>query len=277
MVNSYYRKIVIITFLLIVVLFGFFGYVPIPAWYEEKDSKTPSESSIGRGGGHHKPRNHVYTGSLSNKLPKLPPLPKLIKLFQGGKYPPLKYYNLTDEKVQVVANLFDIRGLDSSVSLQRNFLGCPAKNIVRDASIREFVDGRFVLTKQYQTCKKLSFKKRDGMVGLISYPGSGNSWVRQLLETSTGVFTGSIYCDKSYVKAGMIGEGIRSEFVAAVKCHNCRSKVIKKFSKVIYIVRNPFDTFLAEFTRRSVHRTDAVGPQQFNKHVVELGSGSLGK
>ena len=56
------------------------------------------------------------------------------------------------------------------------------------------------------------------------------------------------------------------------KCHNCWSKVVKHFSKIIYIVRNPFDTFFAEFTRKHTHKTDTQ-----SKHVVELGSGDFGK
>ena len=32
-------------------------------------------------------------------------------------------------------------------------------------------------------------------VSLASYPGSGNTWVRLLIEQATGVFTGSVYVD----------------------------------------------------------------------------------
>ena len=31
---------------------------------------------------------------------------------------------------------------------------------------------------------------------LASFPGSGNTWTRYLIEGATGVFTGSIYLDK---------------------------------------------------------------------------------
>jgi len=192
-------------------------------------------------------------------------MPELITLLQNGKWPVAFNNPLSDSEVAMVAGLFRVGGLiDSSVSLQRQFLKCPARHVFRYA---QFVDGRFVPTEQYQTCKKLSFKKQRGVVGLISYPGSGNSWVRQLLETSTGVFTGSVYCDKSYIQAGMFGEGVRSEFVVAVKCHNCRMGTLKQFSKVIYVVRNPFDTFLAEFTREAVH---VRGTNASSKHVTEL-------
>ena len=41
-------------------------------------------------------------------------------------------------------------------------------------------------------------------MALASFEGSGNSWVRQLLESATGIYTGSVYYDPAYVKVGMI-------------------------------------------------------------------------
>merc|ERR1719431_872046 len=42
---------------------------------------------------------------------------------------------------------------------------------------------------------------------LVSYPGSGNTWVRYLVEGATGIYTGSIFNDKSILRAGHAGEG----------------------------------------------------------------------
>lgn len=42
---------------------------------------------------------------------------------------------------------------------------------------------------------------------LASYPGSGNTWLRYLLEGATGIFTGSVYNAASILKAGHLGEG----------------------------------------------------------------------
>lgn len=39
-----------------------------------------------------------------------------------------------------------------------------------------------------------SYKRR---IALASYPGSGNTWLCLTLEEATGVFTGSVYSDKS--------------------------------------------------------------------------------
>ena len=41
---------------------------------------------------------------------------------------------------------------------------------------------------------------------LVSYPGSGNTWIRYLIEAASGVYTGSIFRDKSILAAGHHGE-----------------------------------------------------------------------
>ena len=41
----------------------------------------------------------------------------------------------------------------------------------------------------------------------MSHPGSGNSWLRYLLEGISGIFTGSIFDDEDLIRAGLLGEG----------------------------------------------------------------------
>ena len=43
-------------------------------------------------------------------------------------------------------------------------------------------------------------------VALVSVPGAGNTWTRHLIETATGIFSGSIYDDRSLFEGGMLGE-----------------------------------------------------------------------
>jgi hypothetical protein len=38
---------------------------------------------------------------------------------------------------------------------------------------------------------------------LASYPGSGNTWVRYLIEAASGIYTGSIYKDANLYFEGM--------------------------------------------------------------------------
>lgn len=55
-------------------------------------------------------------------------------------------------------------------------------------------------------CEDLSIKfvlppKKLKRASLASFPGSGNTWIRGLVERLTGIFTGSFYNDKDlYVK-----------------------------------------------------------------------------
>ena len=115
---------------------------------------------------------------------------------------------------------------------------------------------------------------------LVSFPGSGNSWVRQLLESTTGIYTGSDKdCDLDYIKIGMLGEGITSDKVIAVKFH-WGALPYWTFKKVIYIIRNPYDALVAEYKRSCVapkflytKRTEL----SINPHVSELGIDKFGK
>ena len=58
-------------------------------------------------------------------------------------------------------------------------------------------------------CNPLHFgtvnPQHDGVVALASFPGSGNTWVRYLLQQATGIITGSMYNDTDLFKRGFPG------------------------------------------------------------------------
>ena len=150
---------------------------------------------------------------------------------------------------------------------RRQFLKCPAKQLVlSNFSVR--------IPPTHQHCKKMSFKNSGPVVALASYPGSGNSWVRQLLESSTGVYTGAVYCDKSYIEVGMIGEGITTNNVIAIKTHYPYTKVKKQLNpdKVIYIVRSPFKCILSENNRQKAKKAyrGSNGMSKKETHILEV-------
>ena len=60
--------------------------------------------------------------------------------------------------------------------------------------------------------------KRDP-VALASAEGSGNTWVRGLLERATGFCTGFNFCDYVMRMKGFIGDNINSGSVLVVKTH----------------------------------------------------------
>jgi hypothetical protein len=68
--------------------------------------------------------------------------------------------------------------------------------------------------------KKLRFLNPPGPVtALASYPGSGNTWMRYLLQQATGIVTGSVYNATHLKKSCFPGEGIWNGSVLAVKTH----------------------------------------------------------
>ena len=101
-------------------------------------------------------------------------------------------------------------------------------------------------------------------VALASSEGSGNTWVRGLLEKSTGICTGFLYCDYVMRREGFIGEMIKSGSVLVVKTHTLIPQwygveyVHPKrdepyYGSAVYILRNPYKALSAEWNRRATN------------------------
>ncbi|XP_064407357.1 WSCD family member CG9164-like [Halichondria panicea] len=115
-------------------------------------------------------------------------------------------------------------------------------------------------------------------VALASFPGSGNTWTRGLLEKATGVCTGSVYMDRKLRESGFNGERMITGVVCVVKTHFTDKAVpwtnssgdisLRSFSgygSAILIVRNPFDALVSEWTRKRSHsHTGATNPKYFS-------------
>ena len=116
-------------------------------------------------------------------------------------------------------------------------------------------------------------------VALISFPGSGNTWVRQLLEATTGICTGSTMCDMSLRFAGFTGESINSGSVLVVKTHTSVHNwniSAPHFQSAIVIIRNPLDALVSEWSRR-VANDFKIETVHLNAHTKEIGSIYFGK
>jgi hypothetical protein len=118
----------------------------------------------------------------------------------------------------------------------------------------------FKSTKKAPKCK-CKFRERTGKkrVALNSLPGSGNTWLRGLLERATGLCTGSMWCDPALFEGGFCGEGMQGTSLVAVKIHDSSlqwkgGKVVKPhkpvFDKAIFLIRNPFQANIAEWNRQ---------------------------
>jgi len=169
--------------------------------------------------------------------------------------------HLSDSDLNQLVQNYHVSGL-TSTSLQRAFMRCPGFILVKHFSNAK---GVIQMPKQQQTCKNMSFQNSGTPVALVSWPGSGNSWVRQLLETTTGIYTGGVDCDFAYYRAGMIGEGIVSNNVIVVKSH-WEPPSWNFTNKILYIVRNPFNAFVADWNR-----------EQASSHVATANVSYFGK
>ena len=120
---------------------------------------------------------------------------------------------------------------------------------------------------------------------LASYPGSGNTWVRHLIQRGTGVHTGATYNDTA-LAGEFAGEGRKDGSVIVVKTHypcgGCWSvppalvepvpesdtgrRSYRMSSGAIVVVRNPFGAILSEFNRigSGLNHTGVVDPARFD-------------
>ncbi|XP_050314335.1 WSCD family member CG9164 isoform X2 [Anthonomus grandis grandis] len=105
-------------------------------------------------------------------------------------------------------------------------------------------------------CSELQFIKTEEArkrkpVALVSFPGSGNTWLRYLLQQATGFYTGSVYKDYGLLKNGFPAESVTTSAVLVVKTHEWGQKSRDMFSKAILLVRAPDKSIHAEFNRQS--------------------------
>ena len=67
------------------------------------------------------------------------------------------------------------------------------------------------------------------MTGLLSIPGSGNTWLRYLIQSATGFITGSLYHSDGLYKYGFPGEMIDDGSAIVVKSHLFRYMVLQQY------------------------------------------------
>ena len=102
-------------------------------------------------------------------------------------------------------------------------------------------------------------------VALMSFPGSGNTWVRHVLETLTGYHTGSIYhAEQLFDVFQAEADGNRTHrLVIAVKTHKLHR--CSQWRRGIVIVRHPVHAILSEYQRqRSGNKTAGVDPKDWD-------------
>ena len=106
----------------------------------------------------------------------------------------------------------------------------------------------------------LRFSANRTVVVLASYPGSGNTWLRELIESATGLYTSSAVREPTLEPRFEV-HGRLDGSVAVVKTHHWID-----VQHAIILVRDPLDTLKAEFNRRFSNHTGHASPEQYAKH-----------
>lgn len=115
-------------------------------------------------------------------------------------------------------------------------------------------------------------------VALASASGSGNTWIRGLLEKATGICTGFLYCDFAMRKEGFIGETVKSGSVLVVKTHTLIPKWYGTkqpdvddpyYGSAIYILRNPYKSMIAEWNRKVTYDIMRLPHNESHTNVVQ--------
>lgn len=148
----------------------------------------------------------------------------------------------------------------------------------------------YVLSGMQCKCKLLKVDKKSPRkrVALSSLPGSGNTWVRQLLESATGICTGSMWCDPSLRANHFCGEGQHSRSFLVIKDHSTsvtwssgkkeRDATQHKpdYDAMILVHRDPFDATVAEWNR-ALFDKEQNSSQGRDMHVASYGPEMFGK
>lgn len=132
-------------------------------------------------------------------------------------------------------------------------------------------------------CRFLPNQSRNA-VALASFPGSGNTWLRTLIESTIGLCTGSHYCDMSLRYGGFSGENIQSGTVIMVKTHGLPTwtgdiqakEDYPIFHSAVVIIRNPFDAFVSEWNRRISNNFSST-TVQLGTHMANAGKQYFGE
>uniref|UniRef100_A0A8D8IN39 WSCD family member AAEL009094 n=1 Tax=Culex pipiens TaxID=7175 RepID=A0A8D8IN39_CULPI len=103
------------------------------------------------------------------------------------------------------------------------------------------------------------------LTALVSFPGSGNTWLRYLLQQSTGIFTGSVYKDYGLLKSGFPAENIANSSVLVVKTHEWGPTAWTPYGRAILLIRDPEKSILAEFNRQSGGHVGFASPDRYRR------------
>lgn len=194
-----------------------------------------------------------HCNELNTTTTSIPPntnQPKRILAHLPANLVPINVIKTKHSKHKFLQSIKGLGNLDQ-VSLSRFYACTPAKMMMlKSVGLNE------------RTCyqeRRFRSSGNNPLTALVSFQGSGNTWIRHILEQATGVYTGSIYCD-NVLKITYPGEYVISSNVLVVKTHHADTINLprdiqqalgkKAYDRAIVLVRNPYDALLSEGNRR---------------------------
>ncbi|KAF8766844.1 WSCD family member GA21586-like [Argiope bruennichi] len=122
------------------------------------------------------------------------------------------------------------------------------------------------IRRRINVCAQPKFRNPPGpMIALASFPGSGNTWIRFLVQQATGILTGSVYRDYSLKRNGFPAESVANGSVLLIKTHEWGETTRQKFQKAVLLIRDPFGCLVAEFNRRAGGHVGHASPEKFHR------------
>lgn len=188
----------------------------------------------------------------------------------------------------------DAGATDALIALEATLATCPSSLVEEPSAATRTVTGAHSASDgagDTATCPQYTTRRfrppgapDAGPAVLASFPGSGNTYARLLLEAATGYYTGSMYNDLSLMPI-LPAEGVATNDVVAYKTHllprhNHYGKdgylyprpgsLHTKPQRTVLLVRHPVRAIWAEFQRRLAQQTTGSGG-----HVASLSARSL--
>ncbi|GAA5889639.1 hypothetical protein JCM16303_004449, partial [Sporobolomyces ruberrimus] len=144
-------------------------------------------------------------------------------------------------------------------------------------------DGEEQLHSTDATASVIAIPIEGGKTGFVSFPRSGNSYLRGLVERATGFQTSSVYCDRGLART-FLGE-CNTELNFFVKPHypvlprkiKPEEEALfkdywKQFDQLVHVVRNPFDAITSWWHHSHAPRTS----EGYSDHEAKLDIGKFG-
>lgn len=235
-----------------------------------------------------------YLGELDVVLGAVSRILGPLTAYLNGSWPIPEVCNLFQNGTEWIKSFPQ---LSSSGVLQ--FLQCSSVNFTLNNSTKSMYPHHGIYQEYYTNitlhyhCVKfqeMRFLEQNASrvhVALSSFPGSGTTWLRYLIEQSTGLFTGSVECDMSLKHVGHMGEGVYTNQVAAVRVNHAYLNATDsnntiftnslgictndsaQFDKVVIVLRNPYTAILSEYNRMVTHsHVEKLAMDHYRKFVT---------